>query len=217
MAKPRNKNLLTSYGLLNDMTPSPQPGKSLGRTTFTNTLHSQARQSFTSDVLANKKEFLAIVLRDENYYSRDLPPVNSPQGIAPNTFANDTVKMIKVRAAIPEVHTALPLPKDSGQHEIIDLYPIFTCSRDAVGGRQPAIGEVIRVTFGDLKTLSQPIILGLVSTGNKIPGAHFDIAERCDDLEYPRFIYFIYWNTFLLFSHSNWVFRISIDERSSLP
>tara|TARA_Y100000592_G_scaffold80292_1_gene126845 strand:- start:31643 stop:33808 length:2166 start_codon:yes stop_codon:yes gene_type:complete len=182
MAKPRNKNLLTSYGLLNDMTPSPKPGKSVGRSTFTNTLHSQVRQSFTNEVLANKKEFLAIVLRDENYYTRDTPPNNSPQAIAPNTFAGDTVKMVKVRAAIPEIHTALPLPQNSNQHEIIDLYPVFTCSRDTVSGRQPAIGEIIRVTFGDLKTLSQPTILGLVSTGNKIPGAHFEIAERCDDL-----------------------------------
>jgi len=181
MAKePTRKDLLSRYGLLNDMTPGVQPGKAPGRTTFTNTLHQQARDSYTNDVLAGKKEFLAIVLRDENYYDRDVAPITSPQGAAPHLFGTDSVKMIKVRAAIPEIHAALPRPQDSEQHAIIELYPVFTCSREVTGGRQPAVGDIIRVTYGDLKSLSQPTIVGLTSNGNKQPGTS-KFSQKCQD------------------------------------
>ena len=178
--KPEKDDLLSSYGTLNDMTPAPKPGKAPGRTTFTNTLYSQTRSAYTNDTISGKKEFLAVVLRDENYYSRDTAPANSPQAIAPHLFSNDTTKMVKVRAVIPEIHASLPRPKHSEQHAIIEMYPVFVCSREVLGGRQPAVGEVIRVTFGDLQTMSQPTIVGLTSNGNKQPGAAL-LNQRCED------------------------------------
>jgi LAS superfamily LD-carboxypeptidase LdcB len=178
--EPAKKDLLARYGLLNDMKPAVQPGISPGRTTFSNTIHQQAKNAYSNDVLAGKKEFLAIVLRDENYYTRDRAPLQTPQGVAPHLFASDSVKLIKVRAAIPEIHAALPRPKDSEQHAIIDMYPVFTCSRDVTAGRQPAVGDIIRVTYGDLKSLSQPTIVGLVSNGNKQPGTQAISQRRCD-------------------------------------
>ena len=65
--KPEKDDLLSSYGTLNDMTPAPKPGKAPGRTTFTNTLYSQTRSAYANDTISGKKEFLAVVLRDENY------------------------------------------------------------------------------------------------------------------------------------------------------
>tara|TARA_R110000824_G_scaffold90263_4_gene220587 strand:+ start:110 stop:2227 length:2118 start_codon:yes stop_codon:yes gene_type:complete len=177
--EPASKDLLGRYGLLNDMNAAVQPGISPGRTTFSNTIHQQAKDSYSNDVLSGKKEFLAIVLRDENYFTRDEAPLTTPQGIAPHLFASDSVKMIKVRAAIPEIHASLPRPKNSEQHAIIDMYPIFTCSRDVTGGRQPAVGDVIRVTYGDLKSMSQPTIVGLISNGNKQPGTQATSQRHC--------------------------------------
>jgi len=174
------RDILSNYGTLNDMTPAPKPGKSPGRTTFTNTLYDQTRSSYTNDTISGKKEFLAVVLRDENYYNRDIAPANSPQAIAPHLFANDTTKMVKVRASIPEIHASLPRPKHSEQHAIIEMYPVFVCSREVLGGRQPAVGEVIRVTFGDLHTMSQPTIVGLASNGNKQPGSSL-FNQQCKD------------------------------------
>ena len=177
--EPASKDLLSRYGLLNDMNAAVQPGISPGRTTFSNTIHQQAKDSYSNDVLSGKKEFLAIVLRDENYFTRDEAPLTTPQGVAPHLFASDSVKMIKVRAAIPEIHASLPRPKNSEQHAIIDMYPVFTCSRDVTGGRQPAVGDVIRVTYGDLKSMSQPTIVGLVSNGNKQPGTQVTSQRHC--------------------------------------
>ena len=56
--EPAKKDLLSRYGLLNDMKPAVQPGLTPGRTTFSNTMHQQAKQSFTNDVLSGKKDSL---------------------------------------------------------------------------------------------------------------------------------------------------------------
>ena len=50
--EPAKKDLLSRYGLLNDMKPAVQPGLTPGRTTFSNTMHQQAKQSYSNDVLA---------------------------------------------------------------------------------------------------------------------------------------------------------------------
>lgn len=167
----RGTDLLETQGVLNKIETTGTQASVPGRSTVSNNLHDQVVSSRLTDIVSSKKEFLAVVLRDENRYLKTAPAVNSPQHLAPDLFAGESSKTIKVKASIPELHTSLPSPLGYEDHMVIGLYPTFICSTDATGGRTPAVGEVIRVTYGDLVTQSNPTILGLTSSGNKQSGA----------------------------------------------
>jgi hypothetical protein len=173
----RGTDLLETQGVLNKIEPANQQVSVPGRSTVSNSLHDQVVAARSTDIVSSKKEFLAVVLRDENRYLKTAPAVGSPQHLAPDLFAGDSSKTIKVKAAIPEIHTSLPSPLGYEDHMVIGLYPTFVCSADATSGRTPAVGEVIRVSFGDLATQSNPTILGLTSSGNKQSGAQTNQSD----------------------------------------
>jgi len=175
----KETELLQTQGLLNNIESAPQPAVVPGRSSVVNDLQGQVVKSRQTDAVSGKREFLAVVLRDENRFQKTAPPIGSPQHIAPDFFGAETTKVIKVKASIPEIHIALPSPEDQNDHMVIGLYPTFVCAPETLSGKTPAVGEVIRVSFGDVATQSSPTIVGLATSGNKQSGA--DGQAPCKD------------------------------------
>jgi len=141
-------------------------------TEFMDALANAASHQFVSDSLQNTGPYKAIVLRVET----DKQSAEAGSWLA-NTFASffgDPPQIVKIKARIPEIHAALPVPDQvgsaNGPHQpIIDLYPTFIAQDTQI--EEPKPGDIVNVDFGNKNTYSDPIYLGplLKTTGG--PGA----------------------------------------------
>jgi len=155
------KTILDSYGVLNDTTTSPvQPYSG----NYLNSLRDVAKDHHTPNFLAGKTEFKAVVLRVDNDGKAATEPPSFWASLFSELLGTVSGKRVTVRARIPELHVALPVPKDENDHGVIELYPAFTCAPDVYS--DPGVGNVIRVSFGDVSIQSDPVIIGKESGGN---------------------------------------------------
>jgi hypothetical protein len=81
--------------------------------------------------------------------------------------------LVRVKARIPELHAMLPEPpvygNTPGPHQkIIDMYPTFTAQTSGI--QKPKEGDLIWVTYGNIKNLQDPIYLTPVFPA-PMPGA----------------------------------------------
>ena len=88
-------------------------------------------------------------------------------------------QLVKIKARIPEVHAALPIPEQTGDapgpHQpIIDLYPTFIAQDTQVEAPKP--GDIVNVDFGNKNTWDDPIYLGPLFKSAAGPGALGGIA-----------------------------------------
>jgi len=163
----KKKTILDSFGVLNDVTSSPTSTYTPGENSFLESVHQVAKSHYSPDVLAGRTEFKAIVLK---VVSSGKPGENSESGSWWERFFGSTGasvagnRRVIVRARIPELHVALPVPSSDGDHNIIDLYPEFTCAPEIYDN--PGVGHLIRVSFGNVETLSDPVIIGKEAGGN---------------------------------------------------
>ena len=128
---------------------------------FIDAMVNAARRQFVPDALQGTGPYKAIVLRVEPATGKQ-----EPGNFLSNTFGSffgDPPPIVRIKARIPEIHAALPVPKQlgtaAGDHQqIIDLYPTFVAQDTAI--EEPKPGDIVNVDFGNKNTYSDPIYLG---------------------------------------------------------
>jgi hypothetical protein len=126
-------------------------------------LKSIINKTFKVDSLSNTGPYKAVVLRIEDN-NKPLPG-SWVSSVFSNLFSSDTTpRFVQIKARIPEIHAALPIPatigEDSEEHDIIELYPTFIGEKDTLP--IPAVGTLVWVTFGNKTNFTDPIYLGPV-------------------------------------------------------
>lgn len=131
-------------------------GYNSARSGFMDNLQLAAVNQYKSETYDGKTEFFATVLRVT--YKKG-PSAQTPQ--------------LSIRARIPEVHSHLPMPKNSQDNKVIDMYPEFIAEKS---GDFPNIkpGNVVRVTHLDRFQTSLRYnngrLLELVGAGGNVSG-----------------------------------------------
>jgi hypothetical protein len=128
---------------------------------FVDALVNAAKRQFVPDALQGTGPYKAIVLRVEPSTGKQ-----EPGNFLSNTFGSffgDPPPMVRVKARIPEIHAALPVPTQlgsaNGDHQqVIDLYPTFVAQDTSI--EEPKPGDIVNVDFGNKNTYSDPIFLG---------------------------------------------------------
>ena len=128
---------------------------------FMDAIANAAKRQFIPDALTGTGPYKAIVLRVEPNNGKQ-----EPGNFLSNTFGSffgDPPPMVRVKARIPEIHAALPVPTQlgsaNGDHQqIIDLYPTFVAQDTSI--EEPKPGDIVNVDFGNKNTYSDPIFLG---------------------------------------------------------
>ncbi len=141
-------------------------------TDFIDAMVNAAKRQFIPDALAGTGPYKAIVLRVEPATGKQ-----EPGNFISNTFGSffgDPPPMVRIKARIPEIHAALPVPQQlgsaTGEHQqIIDLYPTFLAQDTSI--EEPKPGDIVNVDFGNKKTYSDPIYLGPLIKATGGPGA----------------------------------------------
>ena len=149
------------YGTLNDVSKpigGTRERQSSGQT-FLDAVQSAAQNQFSTSALANTGPYKAIVLRVEKESGE--PGAGSWMSAALSFFGG-TPPIVKIKARIPEVHAALPVPKQLGSapgeyQKIIDLYPTYIAQTTAVP--EPAPGDIVYVDYGNKNKWTDPIYL----------------------------------------------------------
>jgi hypothetical protein len=141
-------------------------------TDFMDALANAAQHQFISDSLQNTGPYKAIVLRVET--DNQTPEAGSWLSNTFASFFGTPPQIVKIKARIPEIHAALPIPDTVGSAEgphqpIIDLYPTFIAQDSEV--EQPKPGDIVNVDFGNKNTYSDPIYLGPLLKSSATPGA----------------------------------------------
>ena len=151
------------FNTLNDVSQAIGGGRerqSAG-TDFIDALVNAAKRQFVPDALQGTGPYKAIVLRVEPATGKQ-----EPGNFLSNTFGSffgDPPPMVRIKARIPEIHAALPVPTQvgsaNGDHQqIIDLYPTFVAQDTSI--EEPKPGDIVNVDFGNKNTYSDPIFLG---------------------------------------------------------
>lgn len=172
-----NKNIDPTkipFNTLNDVS-QPIGGKRErmdGGTDFMDAVVNASQNQFISDALQNTGPYKAIVLRVEKDSQTSEP--GSWLSNTFNSFFGDPPQIVKIKARIPEIHAALPIPNrvgsDDGPHQpIIDLYPTFMAQDSQI--EEPKPGDIVNVDFGNKNTYSDPIYLGPLLKTSAFPGA----------------------------------------------
>jgi len=141
-------------------------------TNFMDALVNASQHQFVSDSLQNTGPYKAIVLRVET--DSQTPEAGSWLSNTFSAFFGDPPQIVKIKARIPEIHAALPIPEQVGSAEgshqpIIDLYPTFIAQDSQV--EEPKPGDIVNVDFGNKNTYSDPIYLGPLLKTAAAPGA----------------------------------------------
>ena len=138
---------------------------------FTSTKRA-ATERYVSDGLAKRGSFKGIVLRVEPFSEdplQDLPPsLRAYYAIDPAERNNSgpPPKLLRIKARIPELHAALPLPKilgsaDGPSQEIIDLYPTYTAIKPTAQFEQPpGPGDIVFLDYEDKQNWDGPLYIG---------------------------------------------------------
>ena len=168
MTEIESQNNLTTvgYGVLNDL------GKAIGGNrerqssdqTFMDAVANSAQNQFDTNAIDNTGPYKAIVLR-----------IETPLGASPEPEAGSWMStllgdmwptppiLVSVKARIPEIHAALPIPEGRGDvdgphQQVIDMYPTYVAqSTDMTPA--PAIDDIIYVDYGNKNTWTDPIIV----------------------------------------------------------
>ena len=136
---------------------------------FMDAVFNSATRQFTTNALANTGPYKAIVLRVEK--SPEKAEAGSWLSNTIGSFFGDVGTIVKIKARIPEIHAALPVPQELGSadgphQQIIDLYPTFTAQDTEI--EEPKPGDIVNVDFGNKNTYSDPIYLGpLIKTAGQ--------------------------------------------------
>ena len=139
---------------------------------FMDAIANAASNQFVSDSLIGTGPYKAIVLRVEK--DDKTAEAGSWLSNTLSSFFGDAPKIVKIKARIPEIHAALPIPEQTGDAEgphqpIIDLYPTFIAQDTQVEAPKP--GDIVNVDFGNKNTYSDPIYLGPLIKTALTPGA----------------------------------------------
>jgi hypothetical protein len=157
----KTKTILGSHGVLNDVSAPSAPSY---EGSYLNSLREAAKNHHTPDSLAGKTEFKAVVIRVDNKGEAAAEPPSYWASLFSELLGTVGGKRVAVRARIPELHVALPIPKDEKDNGVIELYPQFIC--DAAIYSDPGVGDIIRVSFGNTLAQTDPVIIGKESSGN---------------------------------------------------
>lgn len=128
----------------------------------TTLMRSVFEDHFKRDVLKSVGRIKAVVLRVENSNKEPgewLSQILSLEGREDG--------FVRVKARIPELHP-LPLPNDSKDHKIINLYPTFKAKEKNLVSPSP--GDLIWVEFGNREQQTDPIYLGPITSGKTTVG-----------------------------------------------
>ena len=141
-------------------------------TDFMDAIVNASQNQFISDALQNTGPYKAICLRVET--DNQTPEAGSWLSNTFSSFFGSPPELVKVKARIPEIHAALPIPNqvgsEPGPHQpIIDLYPTFIAESSPMEPPKP--GDIINVDFGNKNTYSDPIYLGPLLKSSAGPGA----------------------------------------------
>ena len=142
------------------------------------------RSEYDPDALGGLTRFKAIVLSTELDTSTPgiLDVIKSWMTDA------ELTETIQVRAMIPEIHGAiLPTPASLGDENgigadspIIDMYPVFTTTKQAWGDSKLDPGNLVWVTFENIANLEGGVLLAPIN-GNVNLGAPLDNAKGAFD------------------------------------
>ena len=163
------------YGTLNDVSTPIGGGRErlTADTSFMDAVVNASKRQFIQDALLGTGPYKAIVLRVET--DDKTSEAGSWLSNTFSSFFGAAPKIVKIKARIPEIHAALPVPDQVGDAEgphqpIIDLYPTFIAQDTQV--EAPKAGDIVNVDFGNKNTYSDPIYLGpLVKTAQGAGGA----------------------------------------------
>ena len=165
MSEGGGKDQLTNlgFGTLNDVS-TPIGGKrkrQSANSSFMDAVASSAQNQFDTNAIDNTGPYKAVVLRVEK------PPGSA--GVVGSWLAASigaifgAPPMVRVKARIPEIHAALPIPQELGSgdgphQQIIDMYPTFTAQDTSL--EEPKPGDIVNVDFGNKNRWTDPIYLG---------------------------------------------------------
>jgi len=133
---------------------------------------SAGMNSLIPNTLLGTGPYKAIVLRVETDSSS--PEAGSWLSATYDAIFGTPPQLVKIKARIPEIHAALPIPEQTGDapgpHQpIIDLYPTFIAQDTQVEAPKP--GDIVNVDFGNKNTWDDPIYLGPLLKTAAGPGA----------------------------------------------
>lgn len=154
------KDLNISINPINGPISPPYSGKK------SKSLVSYLDKIFDNDITKKRKSFTGIVLRVEKLEMSSTDKIDTfyqPGSFPYRRYAGKLTKPPNFHAAkvyIPEVHSMLPVPRFSADYSnhIYDLLPTFYTQSLSVG--EARLGSYVKVTFGDLENLEDPIYLG---------------------------------------------------------
>tara|TARA_Y100000591_G_scaffold246676_2_gene217700 strand:- start:4507 stop:5802 length:1296 start_codon:yes stop_codon:yes gene_type:complete len=152
-------------GHINDLPVPPhsktKKGLSQGADNGLDSLRNTNVKDFQNNTYAGLTEFLAVVLRVEEFTTRQ---ANNPstvigsrgEGVSrhslitnkPETEENRRTFIVRARIISSDTHSYMPKPVDPRDHQIIDLYPTFESNKDTIT-KQPQVNQLIRVQFFD--------------------------------------------------------------------
>lgn len=163
--------------VINDSAPS-KSGKRTNRTRddFSKSLKKSFASELRRDASIGKKYFVGIVLRIELRLEESLRQTYEPGSLMAKKYSNQTSApaIVAIKARIPELHSMLPIPSSIGSddcdkkresnlgdchHPVIDLYPTFYGRNDNIPVPKP--GDLVRLSFKNLETMTDPIYVGV--------------------------------------------------------
>lgn len=116
-------------------------------------------------------QMLGVVLRVEGYTNSggSVDPTDWSELSIAGTTPADRPALLQVRVRIPELHSCLPIPyelptrlQEHSDHDIINMYPVFT-ARVANYSPVPPAGSLVWVDFQNKETMTGGILLETVS------------------------------------------------------
>ena len=125
-------------------------------------------QVFTPNALANVGPFKAIVLQVEEVPSK--PEAGSWVSDFFGSFLgseDSKPKFVRIKARIPEIHSALPIPENNNDIATIEMYPTFIAQSDLVPS--PQVGSLVWVDFVDKVNYQDPMYIRPVDNTNTAP------------------------------------------------
>tara|TARA_R110002020_G_scaffold78506_1_gene197392 strand:- start:3329 stop:6277 length:2949 start_codon:yes stop_codon:yes gene_type:complete len=70
------------------------------------------------------------------------------------------MKIVSIRARIPEIHKFLPIPDGPDDHMAIKLYPVFTSIDSLVANEAYEVGDIVNLDFENRKERQGGVLLG---------------------------------------------------------
>ena len=143
-----------------------------------------ARNVVLSRMSANSTQglgqMIGIILRVEGNTNSNgsVDPTDWSELTSIGTSPADKPSLLQVRVRVPELHSCLPIPYDlphkseaSVDHDIINMYPVFTSRSPDVIHSTPYPGALCWVDFQNKETMTGGILLEIIDSTRYIPPA----------------------------------------------